>query len=312
MNLKEKKPMPTHKKIILAVLAVILAAVLSFAWIFRDFLGVIVKNPEMIPYIIENWDSLSRGLNTDVDDLDNEKQANSESQSQAFADANINLSADDIENLSNAEMTEEERAKLIYDAMTAGSENAESSSDDGNDTPFGEEIGESVSGEAQPEDEKKPDTKNDNVSVKPEKPKNDVQSSAVVKPSDSEVKQENPGTLTEDEYNIKVSELVAKMYSIKADFMGKLSAFESKVISEYKALPEAQRTTATKAKIVADNMSYIIGLEAQCDAQVDAVTSELSAIMTANGKDTSLVDQIKSAYTGEKELKKAYYVSLYK
>ena len=42
------------------------------------------------------------------------------------------------------------------------------------------------------------------------------------------------------------------------------------------------------------------------------ITDELSALMKANGKDTSLVDAINSAYANEKELKKAYYISLYK
>ena len=120
------------------------------------------------------------------------------------------------------------------------------------------------------------------------------------------------GKMTEEQYNTRVSELVAKMYSIKADFITQLSAFESRIISEYKALPKEQRTSATKTRIVSENMSYVMGLEAQCDAQVKAVTDELTAIMTANGKPTTLVDQINAAYVSEKEIKKAYYVSLYK
>lgn len=118
--------------------------------------------------------------------------------------------------------------------------------------------------------------------------------------------------LSEEEYNKKVAELVAKIYVIKANFTSTLSAFESNIIASYKALPKEQHTTATKAKIVSDNMGYVAGLEAQCDAQVKAVTDELSALMKENGKDTSLVDAINSAYKNEKELKKAYYISLYK
>ena len=118
--------------------------------------------------------------------------------------------------------------------------------------------------------------------------------------------------LSEEEYNKKVAELVAKIYVIKANFTSTLSAFESNIIASYKALPKEQHTTATKAKIVSDNMGYVTGLEAQCDAQVKAVTDELSALMKENGKDTSLVDAINSAYNSEKELKKAYYISLYK
>lgn len=82
-------------------------------------------------------------------------------------------------------------------------------------------------------------------------------------------------TLSEEEYNKKVADLVAKMYVVKANFTSTLSAFEANIISSYKSLPAEQRTSATKAKIVSDNMSYVTGLEAQCDAQVKAITDEL-------------------------------------
>ncbi len=118
--------------------------------------------------------------------------------------------------------------------------------------------------------------------------------------------------VTDEEYNRKVAELVAQIYVIKSDFMSQLSSFESNIINAYKALPEEQRTTATKARIVSENMGYVAGLEAQCDAQVSAVTSELSAFLISCGKDTSLVNSIQAAYANEKELKKAYYISLYK
>lgn len=125
-----------------------------------------------------------------------------------------------------------------------------------------------------------------------------------------------PGTSTQkvsdEEYNRKVSELIAQVYVIKANFTSQLSVFESSIINSYKALPPEQRTAATKARIVSENMGYVVSMEAQCDAQISAVTAELYAFLTSCGKDTSLVDSINSAYANEKELKKAYYISLYK
>lgn len=125
-----------------------------------------------------------------------------------------------------------------------------------------------------------------------------------------------PGSSTQkvsdEEYNRKVAELIAQVYVIKANFTSQLSAFESSIINSYKALPAEQRTAATKARIVSENMGYIAGLEAQCDAQINAVTTELKAFLASCGRDTSLVDSINTAYANEKELKKAYYISLYK
>lgn len=310
--------MSVPKKILLCVLAVIVIILACIGVYFRDIIGIVIKNPDMIPYVIENWDSLSRGLKADTSDLELETKQNVQNQAQAFVDSDINLSADDIESLSGADMTEEERARLIYEAMTSGKPNADVVIDDENDGTPTDEKNEVSDDDVQPPTDER-DEAVENVVTEPVKADAPTAEPSKPTPPPTTPKKDTPtqsttasGVLSEDEYNTKVSELVAKMYSIKADFMGKLTAFESRIIADYKAMPEEQRTTATKAKIVADNMSYIVGLEAQCDAQVDAVTSELTKIMTANGKDTALVDQIKSAYTNEKELKKAYYVSLYK
>ena len=124
--------------------------------------------------------------------------------------------------------------------------------------------------------------------------------------------QKDKNVLSEQEYNKKVAELVAQVYVIQANFNSTLNAFENRIISEYKALPAEERTTSTKARIVSENMAYVVGLEAQCDAQIKEITDALTKLMNENNKDTSLVDSINKAYQNEKELKKAYYISLYK
>ena len=52
-------------------------------------------------------------------------------------------------------------------------------------------------------------------------------------------------------------------------------------------------------------------MEAQCDAQVDAIVSELRPLLRESGKDMSLADSILSTYASEKENTKAYYLSQY-
>lgn len=349
MKSKEKKPMSLSKrilsvilKVLVALLCLVVIAVAVFAVMFRDAFMNIVKNPSLIPYVIENIGSLSRGLNTSTDDLDAEVKANAEAQAKAFAEADINLTESDIGNLSNETLTEEERAAIIYNAMTSGNSSEQSQTEtittnDGmeenteqpkqeDDTAKEQPKPDDVStGKQEPEKEPSSDKKEDTVTpAVTEKPAQNVPEKSEQKtPSDKvptkpavtapvEPPATNPLIMTDEQYNKRVSELVAKMYSIKADFVSQLAAFESRIIAEYKALPAEQRTAATKSRIVSDNMSYVMGLEAQCDAQVKAVTDELTAIMTANGKPTTLVDQINAAYINEKEIKKAYYVSMYK
>lgn len=350
---KEKKPMSLKRKTlsvvvktILALLAFLLVSVTVFAVMFWDTFVNIVKNPAVIPYIINNWDAFSKGLNVTTSELEVDEKVNAKNQANAFSEANINLGEEDIAKLSEQDMSDEERAAIIYNAMISGDLNVDTSSDEKDKVTGDAFAGDGIPAKDEKSDEKSESsgvqtdsiTNNSNDKQKPsddkkKDPATDTQlpsgnNPAVnVPPSDvsnnsSMPKPENSGTqtgtdisgmkMTEEQYNMKVAELVAKMYSIKADFVSKLSSFENDVIAQYKALPADQRTTAAKSKIVSENMNYIMGLEAQCDAQVQAVTSELTSIMVANGKSTALVDQINAAYINEKEIKKAYYVSLYK
>ena len=52
-------------------------------------------------------------------------------------------------------------------------------------------------------------------------------------------------------------------------------------------------------------------MELDCDAQVDAALDELRKTLTAQGKDTAVVETLRQAYENEKSLKKAYYLDVY-
>lgn len=395
MKTKEKKPMSLPKKILsvifkslLVLLALIIVAVGVFAAMFWDTFVTIVKNPAIIPYVINNFGTFTKGLNMSSEEIEIAVKDTEKAQAEAFSGANINLTESDISALSDSNLTEEERVALIYNAMMGTSATEENTDNKTDATDHNREVSENPQGSQNGEEtsavdgvvgdsdnESKPVTDNgnetttdktdktnktddvtdksphNNVGVKPdEKTDGKTDTKVDVKP-DSTGKADNSnnqsgqtagnannsgsqpggvkppvvnppavkppvtnttGVMSEEQYNQRVAELVAKMYSIKADFLGQLSAFESRIKAEYSALPKEQQTTATKARIVSENMSYIMGLEAQCDAQVSAVTSELTTIMVANGKPTTLVDQINAAYISEKEAKKAYYVSMYK
>ena len=128
MKSKEKKVRSLPRKIlsvfaktVAVFLALLILAVAAFAVFFWDAFVVIVKNPSLIPYAINNFGTLSRGFNVSIDQLESEKLANAEAQVKALEEADIKLSADDIAGLEDETLTEEERAKIIYEAMNSGS-----------------------------------------------------------------------------------------------------------------------------------------------------------------------------------------------
>lgn len=102
----------------------------------------------------------------------------------------------------------------------------------------------------------------------------------------------------------KVSQIVAKMYILRSSYTGSLSGLASQAYADYQA-------GVPKATIVSNYMSQGYGLEAQCDANVNALMSELTGILNQYGQSTELVNTIYSAYESEKQYTKAYYMSLY-
>ncbi len=104
---------------------------------------------------------------------------------------------------------------------------------------------------------------------------------------------------------------VAKMYMLKTKFTGELAELEKKIKGEYASLPKEQRTPAARKEIAGRYIKTVLALESQCDAEVEAVLSELATVLEAAGKDTTIVETLRTAYKEEKSLKKAYYMDIY-
>lgn len=138
--------------------------------------------------------------------------------------------------------------------------------------------------------------------------------------TDEDLQQEAATTLptkakTEQAAQSKDSEIdrliavqVSKMYVLKSSYIGQLEGLVQQAKSEFTALPEDQRTEASKQRIAQNKLSAAAGLEGSCDAQVYAVVGEIRNLLSQAGRDTSLANQISSAYAQEKSLKKAYYL----
>lgn len=109
----------------------------------------------------------------------------------------------------------------------------------------------------------------------------------------------------------KTSDLVAQLYVLKSSFLGKLSSLEAQGNAEYKATPKEQRTAEWKAAMISKYTNQIAVMEAECDAKVEAVISQIKAEITKNGGDMSIINTIRSTYENEKQIKKAQYMNTY-
>ena len=275
--MENKSTKSVRARVLLTLLILILAIILGVFFVYRD-----------------NIKAVWRGLTTDTGDIGEMIQKSQTQTKNALSDAGMNVSEDDFNKLNNGDLSQEEIEALIYDSLSGaekdpvkepvsdtGSETAAEGETPGNkaDSGDGKTTGSSAepSSKDQPSSDGKqpssaPGGQSENASGKtPSSGKNPSGS----KPSGSTQTKDptaasttqgtfspQPGTtspigtakLSEEEYNKKVAELVAKIYVIKANFTSTLSAFESNIIASYKALPKEQHTTATKAKIVSDNM----------------------------------------------------------
>lgn len=108
------------------------------------------------------------------------------------------------------------------------------------------------------------------------------------------------------------SKYVAKMYSLEGTYMSRLNGLLSSAKAEYLALPNDKRGTSAKLSIGAKYMGKAQSLEGSCDSEVAALLSQMEAELKAIGADTSITSTLRSAYASEKNIKRAYYMSLAK
>lgn len=104
---------------------------------------------------------------------------------------------------------------------------------------------------------------------------------------------------------------IAKLYIIKNKFMQKLENIEIEIINAYSALPKEQRVPQSRKSIAGQYISTVADLEIQCDAEVEAVLTELRTKLLSLEKDIAIIHTLKKAYDNEKSLKKAYYMDIY-
>lgn len=102
-----------------------------------------------------------------------------------------------------------------------------------------------------------------------------------------------------------ISNHVGRLYGIKARYLSKLGALESQAIAEYKN----SNGKVSKQDIAYKYASIGGSYEGSCDSEVEGVLSSLQSELSAIGADTSVVSILRNNYYGEKQAKKAYYMS---
>lgn len=112
------------------------------------------------------------------------------------------------------------------------------------------------------------------------------------------------------ETNEKVARLVAQIYVIKSQSNNRLKTMEAEWKAEYHKVPSAERkATNLLATYVKRAVKIVAEWEAETDAQVEAILSEVETLLKQSGQSLELVDSLKKAYEDEKTYIKAYYMN---
>lgn len=109
----------------------------------------------------------------------------------------------------------------------------------------------------------------------------------------------------------RIAELVAEVYVLQASYTSQLSQMESEAIAGYRALPASERTKAKQVALAMDYFSKISAMESSCDGQMAAIAGEMKQLLAQTGGDTSVAEEMLTAYQQEKAVQKAQYISKY-
>ena len=109
----------------------------------------------------------------------------------------------------------------------------------------------------------------------------------------------------QEETNARVQNLFTQLYVLRDAFSNRVDAIINECIDEFLALDPSQQTRTMKIRIVYGKMDKLSAMEAECDAQVEAIAVELDGI------DPSLGEKARQQYRNEKELKKSSLIAQY-
>ncbi len=102
-----------------------------------------------------------------------------------------------------------------------------------------------------------------------------------------------------------VDSILARIYVLRSGYTGKIEGLVNQALSDYRS------KKGTKRELMAQYLKRGNALEGECDRQMEALLTELSAELNRTGGDITLVGQIRSVYQQEKSIKKAELIGRY-
>ena len=109
----------------------------------------------------------------------------------------------------------------------------------------------------------------------------------------------------EEEKNAKVQSLFAQLYVLRDSFSSQVDGIIAECIAEYLQLDPSKQTKINRVRIVYGRMDDLEAMEADCNAKVEAIASQLDAL------DPALGEKARQYYENQKELKKASLIAQY-
>ncbi len=262
-------------KIFLIILAVIVAIVL----------GLVIWQYENISAFID-------GINLDEQQIAQKSQQSEQEVVDYLENNNIGtlrqMTEEEIAALNNNQITKEDATKIMTGQLTLEQAKANKAEADQN---------QQHSQVQQPNN-------------KPQQNQTESNNAQTNKPEDKKPQQQ-PQQPQDVDYDTLISQKVAELYVIKANYYAEFGEYWAAAKAEFLARPVEEHTTANVAAVVKSRMAEGLAMEDRYDAQVDQVVAELTELLKAAGRDTKLATTVKNAYITEKKAEKARIINKY-
>ena len=250
------------------------------------------------------WDNISAVIESfiyDDEEIALKTEKSKKEVDNYLEDNNLNkvtpLTPEQEKALQSGEISQEDAVKVMTGVISfeeAMSKNKNNEGNEGNNT-------------SKPQVQEKP-----SESKKPTEDKGQVNDSENKEvPKQDENIEDEKEVEQEPNYDLQISEKVAMLYVIKSNFTSTIESKRLALKADFLTLPKKERTREKRAEIVTAHIAEGARMEKECDAQVDALISELKVLLEKSGRDMSLADSIMDSYKAEKKALKSFMINKY-
>lgn len=102
-----------------------------------------------------------------------------------------------------------------------------------------------------------------------------------------------------------IRQYVAALYALEDQYLEQLNQITEETKYEFWSLPKEEQTQANKLQIVRTKLSELLAAEDKCDQEVEMILGAIQSELDAQGSDSSLVAEIRTAYEESKATWKA-------